>query len=77
MSLLFILGQEDEAPNGEVDVCHNPLCYDQRIALTMRLAVCEDLHIVFAGRPLIASPKKRRIQVVIPLFISRFKYVFT
>jgi hypothetical protein len=33
MSLVFILGQEDEAPNGEVNVCHNPLCYDQRIAL--------------------------------------------
>jgi hypothetical protein len=77
MSLLFILGQEDEAPNGEVDVCSNPLCYDQRTALTVHLVVCEDLYIISAGHPLIVSPKKRQLQVIILLFISRFKYVFT
>ncbi|MCI54330.1 hypothetical protein A2U01_0075580, partial [Trifolium medium] len=31
---------------GEVNVCPDPLCYDQRITLTVHLVVCEDLHLV-------------------------------
>ncbi|GAU36841.1 hypothetical protein TSUD_213650 [Trifolium subterraneum] len=67
--------QEDEAPKGEIGVCYDPSYYDQCIVLTMRLGVCEDLHLVLVGRPVNCKSERGHLQVVILLTIACFNYV--